>query len=164
MATLFVGDYLLDSVKYEKFSKIVELTRSEFDALETKDEDTLYVITDENPAFATEEYVNSQVETINTEIDTINIEIDTVNTEIDTINTEIDSLKTSVSEGKSLIAAAVTDKGVETAADDTFAVMAANISNIPTGTSYAGTLVHSQAFEYMMGLYGIKSIYKNHLT
>lgn len=47
MATLFVGDYLLDSVKYEKFSKIVELTRAEFDALEAKDEDTLYVITDE---------------------------------------------------------------------------------------------------------------------
>ena len=32
------------------------------------------------------------------------------------LQTELDSLKTSVSEGKSLIAAAVTDKGVQTAA------------------------------------------------
>ena len=45
----------------------------------------------------------------------------------------IDELKTSVSEGKSLIAAAVTDKGVQTAADDTFQQMADNISNISTG-------------------------------
>ena len=43
----------------------------------------------------------------------------------------IDELKTSVSEGKALIAAAVTDKGVQTAADDTFQQMATNISNIP---------------------------------
>lgn len=39
----------------------------------------------------------------------------------------------SVSNGKSLIAAAITDKGVETAADDTFQTMATNIGNIQTG-------------------------------
>ena len=47
---------------------------------------------------------------------------------------EIDNLKTSVSEGKSLIADAVTDKGVQTASDDTFQQMATNIGNIQTGT------------------------------
>ena len=41
-----------------------------------------------------------------------------------------EELKTSVSEGKSLIAAAVTDKGVQTAADATFQTMATNISSI----------------------------------
>ena len=39
-------------------------------------------------------------------------------------------LKTSVSEGKSLIATAVTGKGVQTAADASFSTMASNISNI----------------------------------
>ena len=44
-------------------------------------------------------------------------------------------LKTSVSEGKSLIAAAVTDKGVQTAADATFQTMATNIGSIVTGST-----------------------------
>ena len=43
-------------------------------------------------------------------------------------------LKTSVSDGKTAIAAAVTDKGVNTAASDSFSTMASNIGAIPTGT------------------------------
>lgn len=39
----------------------------------------------------------------------------------------------SVSDGKELIASAITDKGVETDAIDTFETMAQNISDIPTG-------------------------------
>ena len=45
---------------------------------------------------------------------------------------EVNELKTSVSEGKSLIAAAVTDKGVPTAADATFDTIKNNIENITT--------------------------------
>ena len=51
---------------------------------------------------------------------------------INGLQTELDNLKTSVSEGKSLIAAAVTDKGVQTAADATFQQMANNIRSIST--------------------------------
>lgn len=40
----------------------------------------------------------------------------------------------SVSNGKSLIASAITDKGVETDADSTFEIMAQNIINIPSGS------------------------------
>lgn len=50
----------------------------------------------------------------------------------------IDELFISVSEGKSLIASAVTDKGVETAADASFETIAENISQIssvPSGVS-----------------------------
>ena len=47
-------------------------------------------------------------------------------------NNEISSLKSSVSNGKSLIAAAVTDKGVPTAASDSFTTMSNNIRNIET--------------------------------
>lgn len=46
---------------------------------------------------------------------------------------EVDELKTSVSEGKALIASAVTDKGIETADDATFETMAANIGRITVG-------------------------------
>ena len=49
---------------------------------------------------------------------------------IDTLNTEVNNLKSSVSNGKSLIAAAVTDKGVPTAASDSFTTMSNNIRKI----------------------------------
>ena len=46
------------------------------------------------------------------------------------LSDEISSLKSSVSNGKSLIAAAVTDKGVPTAASDSFTTMSNNIRKI----------------------------------
>lgn len=49
------------------------------------------------------------------------------------VYTALDEVKTSVSSGKALIAAAVTGKGVSTAATDSFQTMATNISLIPTG-------------------------------
>ena len=49
---------------------------------------------------------------------------------ITSLETKVEDLKTSVSEGKALIAAAVTDQGVETAATDTFQKMAENIGEI----------------------------------
>ncbi len=48
---------------------------------------------------------------------------------------EVESLKTSVSEGKKLVAAAVTDKGVKTAADSTFQVIANNINSLDVKNS-----------------------------
>ena len=49
------------------------------------------------------------------------------------LQNEIDTLKTSVSSGKAAIASAVTDKGVQTAADAAFQTIAENIGKIPTG-------------------------------
>lgn len=46
---------------------------------------------------------------------------------------QLDQLFTSVSEGKSAVAAAITDKGVTTAADATFQQMADNINAIQSG-------------------------------
>lgn len=48
---------------------------------------------------------------------------------------DVADTKKSVSDGKSLVASAITDKGVETASDATFATMANNISEIETGSS-----------------------------
>lgn len=63
------------------------------------------------------------------------------------IYTAINNLKTSVSNGKSLIASAITDKGVSTASDATFQTMANNIRSIQTAagsiydiTAHDGTL------------------------
>ena len=49
-------------------------------------------------------------------------------------SSELNSLKTSVSEGKSLVAAAVTGKGVSTAADATFQTMSDNIKKLSVFT------------------------------
>lgn len=56
---------------------------------------------------------------------------------ITSLETEVEDLKTSVSEGKALVAEAVTDKGVQTASDATFQQIATNIGNIQTGPSYS---------------------------
>ena len=49
------------------------------------------------------------------------------------VDDETNKLKKSVSDGKTLVATAITEKGVNTAADATFAVMAENIGQIETG-------------------------------
>lgn len=50
----------------------------------------------------------------------------------------------SVSDGKTLIASAITDKGVETASDAMFAIMAENIASIQTGVDVSAlSNVHS---------------------
>lgn len=51
------------------------------------------------------------------------------------ITTRLNEVFQSVSDGKSEIAAAITDKGVPTDVTATFSAMATNISNIPTGGS-----------------------------
>ena len=53
-------------------------------------------------------------------------------TDLTEINTKVDDLFQSVSDGKTLVANAITDKGVSTATNATFATMASNISKINT--------------------------------
>lgn len=59
----------------------------------------------------------------------------TVEQDLTIFQTNLDGLKTSVSEGKALVAAAVTDKGVSTAADATFQTIAENIAAITVESS-----------------------------
>jgi len=47
----------------------------------------------------------------------------------------IDEVFQSVSNGKTLIAAAITDKGIQTAATDSFQTMASNISSLDIATA-----------------------------
>ena len=48
------------------------------------------------------------------------------------ISTELENVKKSASDGKSAIATAITNKGINTANDATYAVMANNINSITT--------------------------------
>ena len=60
----------------------------------------------------------------------------------------IDQLFTSVSNGKQQIASAITDKGVSTSADDTFATMAENIGKISTGGGLGGYKSSNLQYSY----------------
>lgn len=64
---------------------------------------------------------------------------------------DLNSLKTSVSSGKSLIASAVTGKGVNTAADASFQTIANNVNAIPTGNAYGTFQVPSSSVSASVG-------------
>ena len=73
------------------------------------------------------------------------------------LSDEISSLKSSVSNGKSLIASAITDKGVSTASDATFQTMSNNIRNIETvHDQFDFTYTGEYAIEYDSGGWKIK--------
>lgn len=59
------------------------------------------------------------------------------------ITARLNEVFQSVSDGKSLVASAITDKGVATASDATFQTMATNIGNIPSGADVVYT--HTQS-------------------
>lgn len=64
------------------------------------------------------------------------------------IDTEMESVKKSVGDGKEKIAAAITGKGIDTAADADFATMADNIGSITGGSaeSYESVRVENISF------------------
>lgn len=63
-----------------------------------------------------------------------------------------DDLKKSVSDGKTAVANAITDKGVDTATDASFATMAENISKIETGIELHGAVINvSTEVESLIG-------------
>ncbi len=63
----------------------------------------------------------------------VNANFDDVNTSIQNLNKGQSDLFQSVSNGKRKVAEAITDKGVQTSATDTFDIMAGNIRQISTG-------------------------------
>lgn len=60
---------------------------------------------------------------------------------INEIENTIDEIKKSVSDGKTLVATAITSKGVATESTDSFEIMAENIQNIKGEVSKGGRLV-----------------------
>lgn len=62
------------------------------------------------------------------------------------VNTEITALKKSVSDGKEMLAVAITEKGIETASNDSFSIMAENIGQIESGSSFDSAIVSLDKF------------------
>lgn len=71
-------------------------------------------------------------------VDDANANFDDVNKAITSLNTKTNELFQSVSNGKQLIAEAITDKGVNTSANDSYSTMATNIRNIKTSSDGSG--------------------------
>ena len=64
------------------------------------------------------------------------------------VNTEITALKKSVSDGKEMLAVAITEKGIETASNDSFSTMSENVRQIESGggTSFDKVIVSLDKF------------------
>lgn len=70
------------------------------------------------------------------------------------LDDKITDLKKSVSDGKSAIASAITDKGVSTSSDASFATMATNIKNISNGLSTSDRVELSKNCSYNPSVMG----------
>lgn len=77
---------------------------------------------------------------VSNKLDTIDNEIGHLNAQLDacckSMSESIDDLKKFVADSKTALAAAISDKGIETASDATFAEMCDNIAAIPTGSEW----------------------------
>ena len=75
------------------------------------------------------EEFNNSINSINSNLG----DVSALDTTAKTVVPAINELKNSVSDGKTLVANAITEKGVATESTDSFATMAENISNIESG-------------------------------
>lgn len=119
----------LDEIFTNK-AQIVRLTQAQFNALpqvEKDKENVLYIITDASSSGGSGGSSGP--------IKAIDVEYDNATSQLLALNVQeaIDELKKSVSDGKKLVADAITNKGVTTLATDTFQTMATNIDNISVG-------------------------------
>lgn len=83
-----------------------------------------------------------------------------ITAKINDMNTEMNSVKKSVSDGKELVATAITDKGVATEKTAPFKVMADNINKIQSAeygvAGYVDTTI--QADGKMIAIYGLYTV------
>ena len=126
-------DLMISSQDFSSFAKLTDLqTLSRTLSAEiTRVENSQKAYTDSKIA--------QVVQDVNTNFTNIGNQITGINNSIGTLNTKTDNLFTSVSNGKENVAAAITDKGVVTASNATFEIMARNIRNIPTSGGGGGT-------------------------
>lgn len=78
--------------------------------------------------------IKSDISNIENSIITNNTNISSITQNINNLDGKYDELFQSVSNGKSMVAGAITGKGVATSANDTFSTMANNIEAIETGS------------------------------
>ena len=110
-------------------SETVELSMAEYEAREAAgaiDSDTWYLIYDANDSYNAKKIVYDNAES--------GMEASTVQGAIDELKSNLETLGESVSNGKTLVANAITSKGVSTSTSASFETMANNINNIATAT------------------------------
>lgn len=71
-----------------------------------------------------------------TAVSQITGELNNLGTEVEALGSEVETLKKSVSDGKTLLANAITEMGIETASDASFETMASNVSELSTAGEY----------------------------
>ena len=76
-----------------------------------------------------------------------NSTVSSLNSKITSLTSEVNSLKSSVSEGKSLIASALTDKGISTSSTATFQTMANNITSLSIVDSLYTDIVSGLSYD-----------------
>ena len=64
------------------------------------------------------------------------VENKVISSKLEELDNKLIDIKKSVSDGKSKVASAITDKGINTEATDTFDTIADHVRQIPTGTEY----------------------------
>lgn len=120
----------------------VTLTRAEYDALsdKEKDSDTTYYISDEDaqPNAFSVPFTSDKYTASNTGDALIEVK-----TKLEETNSNLNSCFQSVSNGKTLIASAITDKGISTDATASFDMMATNIASISGDAEYTARLYNA---------------------
>lgn len=149
----------------------IEITKAEYDKLgdSVLTDGKTYFITDvnndisvpviKNAADIIYDNIESAIEASNVQdaIDYLVSNDSNIQTQINDINTNIESCFQSVSDGKVLIASAITDKNIPTDATATFAQMAENIASLKLGSGTAQkahvlspyTFTNAEGVEYM---------------
>lgn len=89
--------------------------------------------------------LNDNLENVETAIESLTQDIEDNSGDLIVLQKEVTGLKKSVSDGKDLVATAITEKGVATENTDTFSVIAENISKIPTGSKNMGVATYRLA-------------------
>lgn len=74
------------------------------------------------------------------------VENKVISSKLEELDNELIDIKKSVSDGKTLVATAITDKGVATSPTDSFATMAENIGQIESGSSFDSVIVSVDKF------------------
>lgn len=82
--------------------------------------------------------LNDNLGNVETAIEGLTQDIDDNSGDLIVLQKEVTELKKSVSDGKDLVATAITEKGVATENTDTFSIIAENIFKIPTGSKNMG--------------------------
>lgn len=125
-----MAKFILDGQEYcggGGSNQIVKLTQAEYDALSNDklSNDTIYLITDSGELAAENLFYDGSQTGLGNNIQSA----------IDKLNSNFETLGESVSSGKSLVANAITNKGVSTASSADFSTMATNIGKIKTNNN-----------------------------